>query len=295
MLSNKRDDAYVGAILIAPMFVVFCLIFVYPTLQMIAMSFTDSPLIGWGDWVGFHNYAKELSSPVFWRAVLNTVYFVVLSVIPGTILALLIALGINRQRGWIQAVILACFFLPSILPVSVVTATWGWMVNLQYGVLQPIFSLFNGGQPTSIFKSQSTFMPMVAAITIWWGIGFNILLFIAALRNVSPDIYEAAAIDNAKRLRIFFSITWPLIWPVTTLVLTLSLIAQLKIFTQAFLFGEAASASPSVQNVVMKLVYNLAFVSNKGGEGATVATLLFVMIIATSIILNRVLSAGGKK
>jgi multiple sugar transport system permease protein len=294
MLTNKRSELYTAAALVTPMAAIFCLIFVYPTIQMIVLSFTNSPLIGWGDWVGFDNYVKQLTSPLFGLAALNTIYFVVLTAVPGTILALLIAIGINRQKGWVQGFVLACFFLPSVLPVSVVTQDWNWMANLQYGILQPVFGLFSN-HPVAIFKQPATFMPMVAVITIWWTIGFNVLLFIAGLRNVSVDIYEAASLDNAGRWRVFSSITWPLIWPVTALVLTLQLIAQLKIFTQVFLLGGGNATPNETQTVLMKLVYDLAFAQNKGGEGASVATLLFVLIIAVSILQTRFLGSRAKK
>jgi multiple sugar transport system permease protein len=295
MLTNKRNEFYAAAVLVTPMAAIFCLIFVYPTIQMIVLSFTNSPLIGWGDWVGFDNYVRQLTSPLFGLAALNTVYFVVLTALPGTILALLIAIGINRQKGWIQGFVLACFFLPSVLPVSVVTQTWNWMANLQYGILQPVFEIFTGGHPLAVFKQQATFMPMIAAITVWWTIGFNVLLFIAGLRNVSVDIYEAASLDNAGRWRVFSSITWPLIWPVTALVLTLQLIAQLKIFTQVYLLGASNATAGETQTVLMKLVYDLAFAQNKGGEGASVATLLFLLIIAVSILQVKFLGARAKK
>jgi multiple sugar transport system permease protein len=294
MFASRRGELVVATVLMAPAVAFFALIFVYPTIQMFILSFTNAPLIGAGSWVGFSNYIKQLSSPLFYQSLLNTAYFVVLTVVPGTLVALFIAMGVNRQKGWVQAFVLACFFLPSILPVSVVTLTWSWMLDLQYGVLQPILKLFNGGRPLAALRLPTTFMPVVAVVTIWWTIGFNILLFLAALRNVSTDIYEAAALDNTNRWRVFSKITWPLIWPVTALVLTLQLIAQVKVFTQVYLLG--AAARPETSSVLMKLVYELAFKQNKGGEGATVAVLLFLIIISLSVLQFQFLRArGGSK
>ena len=106
-------------------------------------------------------------------------------------------------------------------------------------------------------------MPFVAFVTIWWTIGFNILLFIAGLRNISSEIYEAAALDGATRGQIFRRITWPLIWPITALVATIQLILQLKIFDQVYLFALGGRADATLTLVADHLPP--AFQKNQGG------------------------------
>jgi len=109
-----------AGIFVLPFVAIYAVLFIYPTVQMILLSLQDAPLIGAGKWNGIDNYIRLFKDRLFSVAVWNTVYFVLLSVIPSTILGLLIALGVNRLKGWAQSVILACFFLPNILPVSVV-------------------------------------------------------------------------------------------------------------------------------------------------------------------------------
>ena len=150
----------------------------------------------------------------------------------------------NRLKGWLQSLALAAFFLPYILPVSVVFRIWNWMFDKDYGIAQNVVALFNGGQHLSIFRTIPLFMPAVAFVTVWWLLGFNVLLFIAGLRNISSEIYEAAALDGAGRWAQFRRITWPLIWPVTVLVLTIQLILQFKIFDQVYLFSAGGRADP---------------------------------------------------
>ena len=195
-------------------------------------------MIGPGKWVGLDNYFRLASDRLFSTAVWNTIYFVILSVMPGTLLALVIALGVNRLKGWMQSIVLAAFFLPYILPVSVVYRIWGWMFDKDFGVAQYLLAPLNGGQHLSVFRTVPLFMPAVAFITVWWCLGFSLLLFIAGLRNISSEIYEAAELDGAGRWRQFRRITWPLIWPVTVLVFTIQLILQLKIFDQVYLFAQ---------------------------------------------------------
>ena len=219
MLKSKRSEYVTAAVLMAPFVVIYGVLFVYPTIKMVEQSLTNAPLIGAGKWVGFDNYFRLASDRLFSVAIWNTLYFVVLSVIPSTLLALVVALGVNRLKGWLQSVVLAAFFLPYILPVSVVFRIWSWIFDKDFGVAQYLIAPLNDGHSLSIFRTIPLFMPAVAFVTVWWLLGFNVLLFIAGLRNISTEIYEAAALDGANRWTQFRRITWPLIWPVTVLVL----------------------------------------------------------------------------
>jgi multiple sugar transport system permease protein len=292
MRRYRRSDLTTAAILLLPFIAVYGLLFVYPTVKMIIMTFTKAPLIGPGEWTGFRNYVKLFHDRLFFAAIWNTLYFVLLSVIPSTLLGLVIALGVNRLKGWIQSIVLACFFLPYILPVSVVYRIWGWMLDSQFGILQyPIAAVW--GENVPVFRTLPLFMPAVAFITIWWLIGFNVLLFIAGLRNISSEIYEAASLDGASRWQMFTRITWPLVWPITVLVATIQLILQLKIFDQIYLFGNGGRSDATLGMV--QLIYRSAFQKNQGGYGATVALVLFVIIVAVSVLQYQLLRARGER
>ena len=176
-------EVVAALIFVLPFAVIYGVLFIYPTLQMIWLSLHKAPLIGAGTFVGIDNYLKLFKDKLFGTAVWNTIYFVLLSVLPSTLIGLAIAMGVNRLKGWAQSIILACFFIPYILPVSVVFRVWTWMLDLQFGIMQPVIALV-AGQNTSVFRTLPLFMPAVAFITVWWTIGFNILLFIAGLRNI---------------------------------------------------------------------------------------------------------------
>jgi multiple sugar transport system permease protein len=287
-----RRDIWVALVLLAPFVAIYIWMFIYPTIQMVRLTFTDSPLIGDGQWVGLENYFELFDDRIFKGAVWNTFYFVLLTVIPGTLVALLIALVVNRLKGWLQSAILAAFFLPFILPVSVVYLIWQWIFDFQYGIAQYAFQNILG-RPIPVFRQAVWILPAVALVTIWWTNGFSILLFLAGLRNISPDLYEAAALDNASRWTQFWRITWPLIWPVTVLVLTIQLILQLKIFDQVYLFTLGGRVNQTM--VLVQYIYQEAFVKNHGGYGATVALALFVIIIVASILQFQLLRARGER
>lgn len=292
MITNRRREVAVAMTLIAPFVLTFVLVFLYPTIRMIELSFTNAPLIGPGEWVGLANFKRLLTDNLFYTSLKNNGYFVLLTVVPTTALALAIAMMITRLKGPLQALILALFFLPYILPVSVVTQIWTWMLDFQFGVLQPVFAFFTG-KPVPVFKNPYWVMPTVATVTIWWTNGFNVLLFIAGLRNISSDYYEAAALDGATRWQLFTKVTWPLLWPVTALVLTLQLILQLKIFDQIYLLSSGGPFNSSY--VLLLMVYREAFQLNHGGYASAIALVLFVLIVVVSVLQFQLLRAGGNK
>jgi multiple sugar transport system permease protein len=293
MLRSKRTEILAASVLMAPFAVTYGVLFIYPTIKMAQLSLTNAPLIGPGKWVGLDNYFRLASDRLFSVAIWNTLYFVVLSVIPSTLLGLLVALGVNRLKGWLQSVVLAAFFLPYVLPVSVVFRIWQWMCDKDFGIAQHIVQVFNNGERLSIFRTIPLFMTAVAIVTIWWLIGFNVLLFIAGLRNISSEIYEAAELDGAGRWTQFRRITWPLIWPVTVLVFTIQLILQLKIFDQVYLFSQGGRIDTTI--VMVQYILKQAFQMNKGGLAAAASMVLFVLIAALSVLQFQLLRARGDR
>ena len=290
MLKDRRNELLVAAVLVLPFVAIYCWMFVWPTIQMVQLSFTNAPLIGPGEWVGGENYDKLFGDRIFRTAVWNTAYFVLLTVVPGTAVALGIALMVHRLNGWVQSLILSAFFLPFVLPITVVYLVWDWLMNVQFGIAQYIISPIVG-KPVNVWRTIPWFMPMVALITIWWTNGFSILLFLAGLRNIPPEVREAALLDGANRWQLFTRVTFPMLWPVTVLCLTIQLILQLKIFDQVYLFSLGGRTQTTM--VLVQYIYEQAFVHNKGGFAATIAVAMFVIVVAFSVLQFQALRARG--
>ena len=290
--SRKRPwrmwrDAF---LLIAPFTLLYLVLFIFPTFRMFQLSFMDAPLIGAGEYIGFENYRDLLTDSRFWASVRHTFYFVALTVVPNTALGLLFAMMVVRLNR-LKSFVLAAFFLPNMLTVGVVTLIWGWLLNAQFGILQNVFTLFSA-EPLAVFSDPNWAMPMVAFITVWWTVGFNMLLFIAGLQGIGKDYYEAAALDGATGFQIFRFVTWPLLWPITGLVLTLQLIAQLKIFDQVYLLTGGGPFNSTI--VTLQYMYNEAFQGFDGGYSSTIAVALFIIILIVSLFLVRVLQSGPR-
>jgi len=292
MIRNTRRHRWVALSLILPFVSIFALVFAYPIVEVIRLSFTDATLIGGGQWIGLENYRELLDDKLFYTSLKNNGYFVLLTVIPTTVIGLCIALMVQRLTGRLQALVLALFFLPYILPVSVVTQIWAWMLDFQFGILQPVFETVVG-KPVPVFKNPYWVMPSVALVTIWWTNGFNVLLLLAGLRNIPTELYEAAALDGATRRQQFTRVTWPLLWPVVALVLTLQLILQLKIFDQIYLLSEGGPFNSS--SVLLLMVYREAFQQNNGGYAAAISLVVFVLIVAVSVLQYQILRMRGRR
>ena len=142
-MNRNLQSNLTGWVLIFPFVFFFTVFLVYPFAYTVVHSFTDSPLIGWGNWVGLENYQKILKDKLFGKSIYQTFIFVVWTVIPNTVLGLAIAMMIHRIQSTIYAaIILGCFFIPHILPVTVVTDLWGSMTSNDLGIIQWIVKLF---------------------------------------------------------------------------------------------------------------------------------------------------------
>ena len=278
---KRRKSSRTAWVLIAPFVLFYVLFLVYPALQVVYLSLTNSDIAGLGRLIGFANYQELISDQEFWAAVWHTVFFVLLTVVPNTVVGFFLALLVLRLKR-LRFPILSAFFLPYVLPVSVVTNTALWILDANFGIVNNLL-----GTNTAWFGDSILAMPCVAIVTIWWTVGFNMLLFVAGLQNIPSEYYEAAALDGANRFQRFLFVTCPLIWPVTSLVLVLQLILQFKIFDQVYLLTNGGPSNSTT--VVLLYMYREAFNQNRGGYASAVAMALVVIIVAVSVVQSRVL------
>jgi multiple sugar transport system permease protein len=274
-VSPRRDNLPALALL-APFLLAFLLFFLVPALETFWLSLTESSLTRTNGFVGLANYATLIHDASFWDALGNTFYFALLTVIPLTALGLVMALLVNRfvaAQGWLQGV----FFLPFVLPISVMTLIADWMLQPSSGIVNHLL----GGQRPWL-ADPAWALPAVAIGTVWWTVGFNMLLFLAGLRNIPRDQYEAAALDGARGWRLFAHITWPALRPVTTTCLILQLIASLKVFGQTYIL---TSGGPfNTTRVTLHYMYETAFTQSDAGYAAAIAMAFVAVVIVLSLL-----------
>lgn len=240
------------------------------------MSFHEwAPLTPWqSEFIGLENYQTLLSDPRFWRSLLNTVWFVGLTVPTIIVLSLLLALGVNREvRGkWLLRTI---FFSPYVLTVSVATLLW---VDLFSG--SGLISYYTG--TSNWLTSEALAMPALALTTVWWQLAFNFVILTAARQNVPKRLYEAARLDGAGSWRMMRDVTIPQMRNPLLFVVITTFVSSFQVFGQPYIMTDGGPAF-STTTIVMYL-YQTAFTSHEFGYAAAIGYVLFMILVAVSAV-----------
>ena len=204
---DQRHGTGAGCCSQRPFLALYALILIFPLLRGLWLSLNQVDLFGEGHFVGFGNYARLLRDPIFATSLVNT-FEVTLMIVPAlTVIALLLALALNRAGGG-AAVVRGIFFSSAVLSVTIVTLIWRFMLAPDAGLLGEAWKAF-GWEPLPFLSDVHLVLPALAITTIWWSVGFPMLLFLAGLQQIPEDMYEAAALDNASRWTTFWRITLP--------------------------------------------------------------------------------------
>jgi multiple sugar transport system permease protein len=216
----------------------------------------------------------------FWPTVGNTLVFVAWTVPGVTIAALLLAAALNRETK-AMTVYRTLFFLSQILSVTVVTLIWQIMFSPRQGLIANITETF-GGSPIVWLTDERFAMAAIVITTIWWSLGIAMILFLAGLQDISKDLYEAAALDNATGPKAFWYITLPNLKRTITLVIVLQVILQFQVFGQAHLM--TLGGPNDTTQVLVRYIYQTAFRDSELGRASAMAMFLFVIMGAFSIL-----------
>ncbi len=276
--SETRD----GVLFALPYLLVFSVFLLYPLLKGLYMSLFDWNAFNpsQSEFILADNYIRMVQDPTFWAAVRATVYFVVLTVPTLVILGLALALGVNQDiKG--KRFLRTVFFSPYVLTVSVVSLIWADMYAPQYGPINYYLEFFVSSGPAWL-NSYTLAMPSVALATIWWTVGFNFVILLAARQGVPERLYEAARIDGASTWRAFKDITLPQMRPALVFVTTVQLIASFQVFGQVFIMTDGGPGD-TTQTLVMYL-FRVAFRQQEFGYAAAIGYFLFVVLVVVSLI-----------
>jgi multiple sugar transport system permease protein len=282
---HNRRQTLIGWGFVAPFLVVFVMFLVWPLIHGFYLSFTGESLTGAnGQIIGFANYAEALQDPIMWRSLLNTVWFTVMSTVPLVLVSLMFALLVHQglPGRWLWRL---SFFLPFLLASTVAAQIWIWMYNPQLGILNAMLGAV-GVEPIAWLQDPKWAMFAVVLMTLWWTVGFNFLLYLAALQNIPEQQYEASALDGASRWRQLWSITIPQLGPTTVLILILQVLASLKVFDQIYIMtvgGPGGTTRPIVQ-----YMFEVGFTGYRFGYASAIAYIFFALIVIVSLIQFRV-------
>lgn len=216
----------------------------------------------------------------FWPTVGNTIVFVALTVPGVTVTALILAAALNGETR-AKAVLRTLFFLSQVLSVTVVTLIWQIMFSPRQGLIANVTQAL-GGSPIVWLTDQQFAMAAIVIATIWWSLGIAMILFLAGIQDISKDIYEAAAIDDARGVKAFWYITLPNLKRTITLVVVLQIILHFQVFGQSHLMTQGGP-NDSTQ-VLVRYIYQTAFRDSELGQASAMAVFLFVIMGAFSVV-----------
>lgn len=263
---------------------VFLATFVYvPAGISLVFGFFHYHLLGIGTtYAGLSNFTTALTYPVFWIAVHNTFYYAAL-MIPTTIIgAVAIALLIH-QKSRFYSIIRTWVLLPYITPVIAASIGWLWMFNPQYGILNAVLVALH--LPTSEWLlSPAAAMPSVAFYSLWHGLGFNVVIVLAALSGIPTSVLEAAAIDGATQWRKFVHVTLPLLSPTIFFLVIITTLASMQAFSQVYALSGGKGGPEYATTTLLLLIYQTAFQYFHFSYAAAMAILLVLMIVALSLL-----------
>ena len=264
------------------------LVILLPFLVNVAVSFTKWNGIATPEWIGFANYEKAFSDATFWASFQNNLAMIIAMTIIPTILGLFLATVLfdvvaNKFGNIVASVFRSGFYLPQVLPVAIAGVVWRWILQPNWGALNYLLNSLGLESLTHNWLGDaSTAMLSVMGIMIWFQLGYPLVIFMAALQRVDPDLYEAAAVDGATWLQRFFYITIHLIRPEIFVVVLMTIIHALKVFAQIFVLTRGGPGRATI--VPSYFAYQNFFEKANVGYGATISTLMTIIIVVVTAI-----------
>ncbi|MBQ6986034.1 MAG: sugar ABC transporter permease [Oscillibacter sp.] len=282
MTAAEKNAAIWAWAFITPTMVGLIVLNFYPIFNTVWQSLCKTGDFGRGNtFVGLANYATVLQQAETWQSLWNTIKYALIEVPFGVVIALVLAVFLNKKLPGTSAY-RTIFFLPMVCAPAAVAMVWRWLYNQQFGLLNNIFHVKVGwiNDPKIAWIS-------IGIIGVWSIIGYNMVLFISGLQEIPHDYYEAADIDGATGIRQFFYITIPLLSPTTFFIVQTRLIGALTVFDLMFMVMDKTNqALKQVQSVVY-LFYQYAFTNGNRGYGATLVMVLLVFILILTFIMQK--------
>ncbi|MBK8046075.1 MAG: sugar ABC transporter permease [Anaerolineales bacterium] len=268
---------------VLPQFLFFSIFLLYPIFRGLQISLYDwKIMLKDQQFVGLANYAALLNDQIFRETMVNTVYFMILTVAINIVLALLVATGL-KHSFWGSDGLRVLFYAPGILSVSVLGIIAIRVWDTQLGIVNYFVTTLLNGPRISWLGNPQIVIPALSLTTVWWTFGFPMLVFLAGLQSIPETLYEAAKIDGAGPTRTFRHITLPLIMPTMLFVVVTQFIAHMQVFAQPYIITAGGPGNAS-RSVVMYL-YETAWKFFRFGYASAVAVVLALIMIVVTVIL----------
>jgi raffinose/stachyose/melibiose transport system permease protein len=292
-MGNKSSSQSRGYVLfLLPGIFLFALLILAPFLVNVGVSFTKWQGVGTPSWIGLANYQKALSDKTFLTSFQNNLKIIIVMVTIPTFIGLFLATFLynyvaQRFGAAVTSIFRAGFYVPQIIPVVVAAIVWRWILQPEWGVLNWLLETIGLSSLTQNWLGdRATALPSVLMMMTWFQIGYPLIIFLSALQRLDPELYEAAALDGASWPQKFLHITIPLIRPEIFVVILTTTIYSLKTFGQIFAMTRGGPGTATY--VASYFSYKYYFENSNVGYGATMSTVLTVIIALITIVWVRV-------
>ncbi len=275
-----------GWLFVFPALAIIAAFFLLPVVAALVLSFTDFDLYALADvrnlrFVGLGNYLHLLQTPLFWKALGNTVWFVVLGVPLSIAASLGAALLVNSALARAPAVFRTAFFAPVVTTLVAVAIVWRYLFHTQYGLINFVLEGL-GIDAIDWLGDPHWSMPAIVILAVWKNFGYNMIIFVAALQAIPSDLYEAARIDGASVPQELRHITLPMLKPTFTLVGILTMAGYFQLFAEPYVMTQGGPLQSTVS--VLYFMYEEGFRWWNLGSASAVAFVLFLIILAATLI-----------
>ena len=271
---RRKDDTKLALLFIAPASFGLLVFLVWPLLTGLYYSLTEYTTLTPPSWVGLENYRRLLADPVFWNSLKVTVVYVAINIGVQTIVALVIAVLMQRLT---QSTVLRSLVLAPYLVSNVVAAiVFLWILDTQLSIVN-IFLQWVGFDPVSFWSSETWVIPTVALVNVWRHMGYTALLLFAGLQSIPTFLYEAARTEGAGEITMFRRITLPLLRPILALVLIMTIIGSFQVFDTVSVTTQGGPADAS--KVLQMYIYDKAFAQYEFGYASALSVALLVILM----------------
>jgi multiple sugar transport system permease protein len=275
-------DSALAYLFLLPTLLVLGTFVFYPVISAFLVSLTDwDPLARSGAYIGLANYTEIFKDPIFWKAVKNTLIYVLGTVPPQILLALGVAMLLNKGLKFRSFYRLA-FFTPYVTTVVAISMVWAWIFHEQWGLLNYMLGWFGVAPQKWLFDPKWTMFTIII-MSIWKTLGYTAVIFLAGLQNVDKELYNAAKVDGANEGQQFWNITWPMISPTTFFITITTLIGAFKVFTEIFVLYGGQPGPQRAGITIVFYIYEKAWSDHRFGYASAAAYVLFFMVLAVTL------------
>ncbi len=289
MLQHERAESRAGWVFIAPALVLIGVFFVIPVLGALALSFTDFDIYSIGDpgntrFIGLGNYHALFADPLFWKALRNTAYYVAVGGPLSVVVSLAAAMLVNARLVRWKPLFRSAFFAPWVTTLVAVALVWRYLYHPQYGLLNAFLGLVGVG-PIDWLGNPRWAMPAIILMSVWKNFGYNMLIFLAGLQTIPPQLYEAAELDGAGTWQRFRQVTVPMLGPTFVFVGVVTMIAAFQIFSEPYVMTQGGPLKSTLTLVLF--MYEQGFRWWRLGFAAAVAVVLGLLTLAGTAVQLR--------